>query len=121
MFWYINFGEDMRRDQKITFPFVRRLAEDYSPSDLIFEDDLLECSLPGAAKYPKNGVTSTNCSLVANLTTIGSEYIKSRVGVGGIRYFDVEYNLIVSTKTAIMKFSLEIDGREMGSVQASYD
>ncbi|CAF9941038.1 MAG: hypothetical protein HETSPECPRED_002852 [Heterodermia speciosa] len=121
MFWYINFGEDMRRDQKITFPFVRRLTENYSPSNLIFENDLLECSLLGAAKYPKKGVTSTNCSLVANLTTISSGYIKSRVDVGGIRYFDVEYNLIVSTKTVIMKFSLEIDGRKISNVETSYD
>ena len=111
----------MQRDQKIIFPFVRRLPGDYSPSDLIFHDVLLECSLLAAAKYPKDGVTSTNCMLIADLTGISKEYIKSRVGVGGISYYDVDYNLIVSTKTAIMKFSLEIDGQEMGSVEASYD
>ncbi|KAI4245362.1 MAG: hypothetical protein L6R42_010202 [Xanthoria sp. 1 TBL-2021] len=43
MYWYIHRGEDMRRDQKIIFPFKRSLADDYSPSKLIFSDDLLEC------------------------------------------------------------------------------
>lgn len=34
---------------------------------------------------------------------------------------DVSYNLVVSMKTAIMKFSLEMGGEEMGSVKASCD
>ena len=44
MTWYIGVGEDMHRDQKIRFPFFRNLDKDFSPSDLIFTDNLIECS-----------------------------------------------------------------------------
>lgn len=46
MTWYISIGDDITRGQKIRFPFYRTLDEDYSPSDLIFEDDLYECADP---------------------------------------------------------------------------
>ncbi|KAL8671694.1 MAG: hypothetical protein Q9168_003816 [Polycauliona sp. 1 TL-2023] len=121
MTWYINRGEDMQRDQKIIFPFKRSLPHDYSPSKLIFSDDLLECSLDQPVKYPKKGVTSTNCRMTANLTSIGEQHFHRRTGLDGTPYVDVHYDLVISTKTAIMKFSLEVDGKEMGSIEANYE
>ena len=59
MTWYIQIGDDIRRDQKITFPFFRDIDEDYSPSDLIFVDVLYQCEdvlvssiRPGAPALP---------------------------------------------------------------------
>lgn len=46
MTWYISIGDDISRDQKIRFPFNRSLDVDYSPSDLIFTDQLYECADP---------------------------------------------------------------------------
>lgn len=121
MYWYIHRGEDMRRDQKIIFPFKRSLADDYSPSKLIFSDDLLECSLDQAVKYPKKGVTSTNCRMTADLTSVSKHHFHRKTALDGTPYYDVHYDLVISTKTAIMKFSLEVDGEEMGSIEASYE
>ncbi|KAL8667386.1 MAG: hypothetical protein Q9202_000602 [Teloschistes flavicans] len=110
-----------KRDQKIVFSFYRSLPQDYSPSALIFTDNLLECSLDQAPKYPRTGSTMMNCKLTADLTSVGKHHFESKVGLDGTPYVDVSYELVVSTKTAIMKFSLEVDGEEMGSVEASYD
>ena len=46
MTWYISIGDDITRDQKIRFPFSRDLDGNYTPSDLVFEDVLYECSDP---------------------------------------------------------------------------
>ncbi|KAL8642198.1 MAG: hypothetical protein Q9226_008534, partial [Calogaya cf. arnoldii] len=114
-------SKDMRRDQKIVFPFYRSLPEDLRTSGLIFTDDLLECAIDRAVKYPKEGVTTANCKLTADLNAVNRHHFHSKVALDGTPYFDVHYNLVVSTKTAIMKFSLEVDGEEMGSVEASYE
>ncbi|KAL8887793.1 MAG: hypothetical protein Q9215_004678 [Flavoplaca cf. flavocitrina] len=121
MTWYINRGEDMLRDQKMVFSFYRSLPEDHAPSRLIFTDDLLECSLDQAIKYPKKGITSTNCKLTADLSAVNRNHFHSKVAIDGTPYVDVDYDLVVSTKTAMMKFSLEVDGEEMGSIEANYE
>ncbi|KAL8693889.1 MAG: hypothetical protein Q9218_001354 [Villophora microphyllina] len=121
MTWYIHRGEDMQRDQKIVFSFYRSLPEDHPPSSLVFTDNLLECALDQAPKYPKSGVTTANCRLTADLTAVSKHHFQSKVAFDGTPYVDISYDLVVSMKTAIMKFSLEVDGEEMGSVEASYD
>lgn len=120
MKWYIKRGEDMRRDQRSRFRFKRSVPEDYLPSDLIFSDDLLECSLDKPVKYPKKGVTTPNCLMTANLTSVSKSHFHRKTADDGTRYFDVEYDLVILTEMAVMKFSLEVDGKEMGSVKASY-
>ena len=111
----------MQRDQKIVFPFFRQLPGDYSPSQLIFRTHLTECALDQAVAHPKDGITSDNCVLTSDLTGVDRSNFKSKIGLDGEPYFEVHYNLVVSMQTAMMKFSLEIDGEEMGSVQAKYD
>jgi hypothetical protein len=43
------------RDKKIEYSFYRQLPRDYKPSDLIFVDELIECSQTDAPKYPIEG------------------------------------------------------------------
>jgi hypothetical protein len=57
MTWYIGVGEDLHRDQKIRFPFYRSVDKNYSPADLIFTDNLIECS---------DSYVSSLCSLKAH-------------------------------------------------------
>ncbi|KAL9577735.1 MAG: hypothetical protein Q9212_006175 [Teloschistes hypoglaucus] len=121
MTWYIHRGEDMQRDQRIVLPFYRSLPHNPPASELIFTDELLECSLAQAPKYPQKGVTAVNCKLTADLTGVSKHHFARMVGVDGTPYVAVSYDLVVSMKTAVMKFSLEIGGEEMGSVEASYD
>lgn len=122
MTWYIHRGEDMQRDQKIVFSFYRSLPASYTPSMLIFTNNLLESPLDQAPPDPRTGSTTTNCKLTADLTGVSKQHFEPKVGlVDGTPYVDISYDLVVSMKTAIMKFSLEVEGVEMGSVEASYD
>lgn len=120
MTWYINRGEDLQRDQRIQFPFYRILRHDFRTSELIFEDELSECSLDKPAAYPKDGVTTTNCVLKADLSEVGRSLFHEKVGINGEKYVEVHYDLIVEMKSALMRFSLEFNGKEVGSVEADY-
>jgi hypothetical protein len=46
--------------------------------------------------------------------------LREVVGVDGKNYVDVNYSLVVTLSSAIMKFSLEVKGKEIGSVTAEY-
>ena len=120
MFWYINRGEDMQRDQRVTTTFRRQQREPYEDSDLIFTDVLWECSLDEPARHPKEGVTHPNCTLTADLSGIDRSLIKKAVDPQGKEYYEVYFDLIITMEKAMMKFSLEVDGEEMGSYLAKY-
>jgi hypothetical protein len=120
MTWYIFQGEDLKRDQKIVFPFYRSLGENFSDSGLRFKDELIQCNTVTPPKYPKEGVTKTNCVLNADLRSVPRTQFRKMKAAGGRMYYDVHYNLVVMIQSAVMKFSLEIGGEEMGSVDAKY-
>jgi hypothetical protein len=52
MTWYIEMGEDLQRDKRVEFTFYRSLDLDYSPNDLIFQDDLIQSDEIEQPKYP---------------------------------------------------------------------
>lgn len=78
------------------------------------EDSAKPSAYPGDTVKP-------NCQLTANLASIDKKHIISKVGADGITYNDVYFDLVVSVKSALMKFSLEIKGKEFGSVNAKYE
>jgi len=121
MDWFIHQGEDLQRDQTIVHTFYKSLSQGYNESDLIFTHKLVECETTKPARYPKAGVTKINCSMKADLRNIPKYHFKEKKAIDGRTYYDVDYNLVITMKTAIMKFSLEIGGQELGSVQAKYD
>lgn len=119
MLWYIRKGEDLKRDQVIKFPFYRAIPRNYTPNDLIFDDDLLYSDVPLAPGYPGPGV-KVSCSLRADLRHVNKQGFNLITGDDGKLYFEVHYDLVLYTTDANMKFSLEMDGREMGTVEANY-
>lgn len=121
MTWYIEKGEDLQRDQKIRFPFHRRLAPDHTPDDLIFTQALHTDESTRAHKYPDESFVKQNCTLSADLRSIDESLLRNRVGVDGKPYVEVKFDLVISLKSALMKFSLEIKGKEYGSVAAKYE
>lgn len=120
MTWYIEKGEDLQRDQRIVFQFYRRLEENFPEGHLVFESKLIMDDSPRASRYPKEGVTKTNCVLKSDLRSMDRSLLREVVGVDGKNYVDVNYSLVVTLSSAIMKFSLEVKGKEMGSVTAEY-
>lgn len=120
MTWYITRGDDLLRDQKIRFPFYRRLPADFPDADLIFSDKLLQSESKVPPIHP-SAATKTNCTLVADLRTVDRKLFTKMVGVDGFTYYEVSYDLAITIKSAVMKFSLEVKGKEMGAVDARYD
>lgn len=114
-------GEDLQRDQRVEFSFYRKLPRDFGPNDLIFVDELLECTEIEAVKYPADGVTKINCRMEADLRGVPRSEFEDRVSVDGIPYVTISYKLVITTKTAKMKFSMEIKGKELGKVDAVYE
>jgi molecular chaperone DnaK (HSP70) len=121
MTWFINIGDDILRDQKIKFSFFRSIDEDYSPRDLIFKDTLFECADSHApTHFSKGDKISSNCLLTADLRSVPSSEFVRKVDKNGNPYYNVNYDLVITLESALMKFSLEMDGVSMGSVEAKF-
>jgi hypothetical protein len=119
MTWYIFKGEELKRENKITFPFYRTLDHDYESEDLIFRDDLMHSEQKTAPTHPSASATKTNCTLTADLRNVDRTKFKKRTGVDGKQWVDVHYSLIVRTG-ATLRFSMEFLGEEIGGMEASY-
>lgn len=119
MIWYIRKGADLKRDQVIKFPFYQTIPANYTPNDLIFHSRLRYSDAPFAPVYPGPGL-ETSCRFRADLRQVNKQVFRPKTGDDGKLYYDVDYNLVLCTTDANMKFSLEMDGREMGSVEANY-
>lgn len=121
MTWYINRGEDLVREQTIRFPFFQSLPAHYNNLDLVFHTRLRQSECKAASEHLSPGTTRSNCNLPADLRGADLSKFKKRIGTNGLTYFDVHYDLAVTIAPAVMKFSLEMDGKEMGTVNANYD
>ena len=121
MTWYINQGDDLLREQTIRFPFFRTLSENYTDDQLIFKDELTQSDAKIAPIHASPTTTKLNCILTADLRSVDRAEFKKRKGVDGLMYYDVHYDLAITIQPATMKFTLEIKGKEMGTIQANYD
>ncbi|KAI1084122.1 actin-like ATPase domain-containing protein [Whalleya microplaca] len=118
--WYIYMGEELKRDQTIRFPFSRCVKLGYRDSELIFYDELLASDSKTPPTHPGEDA-KVSCTLTSDLRKVPkSEFVKRR-GVNGIEYYQINFDLVISTVAANMKFSLERAGKEMGSVDARYE
>ncbi|KAH7304629.1 putative heat shock 70 kDa protein 12A [Rhexocercosporidium sp. MPI-PUGE-AT-0058] len=120
MTWYILKGEDLQRDQKVTFGFYRKLSINYSPQDLIFEDELLENDDEYAPKYPSDKGTKVNVILRSDFSKVPKSEFREGYGPGGQRYVSVSYKLSIENKEANPTFYAEINGLKVGSVTPNY-
>lgn len=112
-------GQDLIRDQSIKFSFYRTLRKDFVLHDLIFKDTLYYSEAKVAPGYPGPDVKRC-CRIRSDLRGINKNKMDERIGADGLIYYDITHDLVVSTAAANLKFSLEFDGVEMGSVEATY-
>ncbi|PNP76464.1 hypothetical protein FNYG_10202 [Fusarium nygamai] len=119
MTWYILMGETLRRDRNERYLFHRHIPKSYSENDLRFQDELWMSETQVQPQHPTKEV-KLNCVLKSDLTTVDSSRFKEVVGFDGREWLRVEYDLVISTRDAAMKFWLEFDGKEAGSILATY-
>ncbi|KAH7175320.1 hypothetical protein EDB81DRAFT_769600 [Dactylonectria macrodidyma] len=122
MTWYIKLGDDLLRDQKIKFPFVQSVDENASSSALTFRNSLYESKDKTAPLHPqKDGQFGVNCCVTSDLSGIPKSKFETRIDPKGLPYWDIGFDLVITLESAVMKFSLEIDGESFGSVNAKYN
>lgn len=109
------------RNQKVRFKFYRALPPNFQGSELIFTIPLLHSNNKSPPVYPSSAATELNCNLVTDLRGVNRNRFPKRVGADGLLYTYVNFDVAITMVSAVMKFSLELDGREMGAVQANYD
>ncbi|OAQ70708.1 Hsp70 family protein [Pochonia chlamydosporia 170] len=121
MEWFIKKGDDIHRDQKIKFPFFRSLEDDYTSEDLIFHDTLYQSRHNVAPVYPSTGkLMRETCSVRSDLTSVSKSHMIQKRDLLGVPYYDLHFHLVVSLQSAVMTFSLEVDGQTMGCVTVDY-
>lgn len=98
---------------------MRALDKKFDSSDLIFSDTLYFSEASAAPVYPGMDVKPC-CTVRSDLRGLRKKDLVRRHGADGRVYFDVNYYLVLCTAAANLKFSLEFQGREMGSVEATY-
>lgn len=103
----------MQREQTIRFPFYRSLVDGFHDSRLLFDDELIQSENNVAPRYPSPGATRQNFMLTADLRGINRNHFKKRIGIYGQIWVDIHYNLVITVKPAVIKFSLEVKGEEM--------
>ncbi|KAF5688118.1 Hsp70 chaperone protein [Fusarium denticulatum] len=120
MWWYILKGQDLKRDQDIRRSLNRHIPKDHSDNDLVFQDKLSMSEVLLAPQHPTSDVR-TNCTLTSDLRAVDKSLFTERVGIDGREWLQVKFELVISTREAAMKFWLEYDGKEVGSVFATYE
>jgi len=68
-----------------------------------------------------SGLTSTNCVLSADFRKVPRQKFKQCTRKDGRKHYEVHYNLNVTFDSAMMRFSCEMGGQEMGAVEAKYN
>ncbi|KEZ45057.1 hypothetical protein SAPIO_CDS2479 [Scedosporium apiospermum] len=112
MSWFIYRGEDLVRGKKIKLPFYRSLGGSYPRGrELQFVDHLYECNALLAPAHPNGDLSAAPRTC---FTT------KQRPSDGEF-YTEIHYHLVIENDSSgLMKFSLEVDGKECGTVNAKY-
>ncbi|KAI1144855.1 actin-like ATPase domain-containing protein [Nemania diffusa] len=118
--WYINMGEDLKRNRTVKFPLFRSVTVPYSPHELIFHEELITSEAKFPPRYP-GPHTKVNCTVTADFRKVKKARFNHKRGLDGTKYIDINYTLVLSTDAANMKFSVEFDGKNLGSVDASYE
>lgn len=66
-------------------------------------------------------LTSTNCVLTSDFRGVPFDKFRQLRKNNGEVYYEIHYHLNVVLDGAIMRFSCEVDGQELGAVEAKYD
>ena len=125
MYWYIQQGDDLMRHRPIRWSFNRvyqRIPS--SHAELQVESRLQECESAEAPRHPRAGIVRTLCTLNTDLSAIPKKCFKRqrRRGTNGklFRYWQLDYELVLTIQSGPMLFSLNCDGKEYSSVAVNY-
>lgn len=121
MNWHVLEGQELRRDEKISIGACKRYRVPYNQYALLDETRLWTSDSPEAPTHPDPEKTKAHCLLVADLRQVPKMHFKKRRGVDGHMWDELTFDLTLTAVSAGFKFALEVDGQEMGSVEAKWE
>ncbi|KAI0539552.1 Hsp70 family protein-like protein [Xylaria digitata] len=120
MRWYIEKEDELKRGHKNSYQFSRNIGgHNPSPNELEFEENLYECTSVSAPVHPDDSI-KMNCSLRTDLTKVPKSCFKQKY-LDGKPYSRISYNLLLENlPSGLMKFSIEVEGKEYAAIEATY-
>ncbi|KAG6024262.1 hypothetical protein E4U40_003410 [Claviceps sp. LM458 group G5] len=121
MKWFIKTGETILRDQRFEMMLEFHFENIYNSKDFIRNYDLWQCEDEDAPIHPAKATKlKRNCSVTADLTGVPKDKFTRKSDKTGKAYYALNINLVMTFKSAVMTFSMEVDGEEMGSTEVDY-
>ena len=120
MVWYIGRGEELERDQPTKITVYSTLDANYRSEDLVFTSCLNVNDSALAPTYPDSSV-SEYIKFTSDMSCLPKAKFRKQRGVDGKIYYRIWYNLVLQKVSAGFRFSLEVDGEEMGNVEAAFE
>ncbi|KAG6199238.1 hypothetical protein E4U10_005220 [Claviceps purpurea] len=121
MGWFIKTGDYISCDQRFDIQGECYFDDLHNPDDLINTFELWQCEDKFAPRHPsKAKKLRRNCTVTVDLRQVAKEKFISRTDTKGKLYHELCMNLIMTYKSAVMTFSVEVDGEEMGSTEVDY-
>ncbi|KAG6172017.1 hypothetical protein E4U11_006690 [Claviceps purpurea] len=136
----VKTGETILRDQRFEMMLEFHFENIYNTVDFIRNYDLWQCEDKYARDAPIHPGKSTklkrNCSVTADLRSVPKDkFARKSVRIAPLPLFLIvdtvphdssrhsyalNINLVMTFKSAVMTFSMEVDGEEMGSTEVDY-
>ncbi|KAG5965237.1 hypothetical protein E4U58_002894 [Claviceps cyperi] len=121
MKWFIKTGETILRDQRFEIMLEFQFENIYNSVNFIRSYDLWQCEDTNAPIHPAKAMKlRRNCSVTADLTSVPRNKFTRKSDKTGKSYYALNINLVMTFKSAVMTFSMEVDGEEMGSTEVDY-
>ncbi|KIX03793.1 uncharacterized protein Z518_07346 [Rhinocladiella mackenziei CBS 650.93] len=122
MDWFIYMDDQLERGKKIKHKFYRTFSG-HKPTCNVLQitDCLYECTSTFAPDHPQDDV-EINCRLFTDLSQVPKKFFKKKTRESdGAPYCALSYSLqIENNQSGLMKYSLEIGGKEYSAVEAEY-
>ncbi|KAG6116280.1 hypothetical protein E4U14_000333 [Claviceps sp. LM454 group G7] len=114
-------GDDILRDQRFEIVIKFDFDDINGSSALTRTYSLWQCEDRIAPPHPsKAKKLDRNCTVTADLTGVPKHNFHPERDTEGKLYYTLDINLVVALKSAVMTFSMEVDGEEMGSAEVDY-
>ncbi|KAG6261192.1 hypothetical protein E4U49_004158 [Claviceps purpurea] len=121
MGWFIQTGDNILFDQRFDIPLESYFDDIHSPGDLVRTYSLWQCEDKLAPFHPsKAKKLLRNCTVTADLRHVAKRKFIPSTDIKGKLFYKLCFSLIMTYKSAVMTFSIEVDGEEMGSTEVDY-
>ncbi|KAG6024259.1 hypothetical protein E4U40_003407 [Claviceps sp. LM458 group G5] len=143
MGWFIKTGDNILCDQRFDIPLESSFDDIHSLDDLVRTYTLWQCEDKYApqpqfiSKFEGKALAEVisrlapfhpskakkllrNCTVTADLRHVAKRNFIPCIDRKGIPFYKLIFSLIMTYKSAVMTFSIEVDGEEMGSTEVDY-